>query len=102
MTMTRTVFLRSLLLVLASIALVTGLKAQSRPVSPSGLVVTNVTGTTVTLQWQPGSAVQGYVLEAGDDAGLVECRALLHRKPGAHRRRERTSRRGRFTSACGA
>jgi hypothetical protein len=69
MTMTRTVFLRSLLLILAAIALVTGLKAQSRPVSPSGLIVTSVTGTTVTLQWQAGGAVQGYVLEAGTTPG---------------------------------
>ena len=81
MTMTRTVFLRSLLLVLASIALVTGLKAQSRPVSPSGLVVTSVTGTTVTLQWQPGSAVQGYVLEAGTTPGSSNVGSVRMRSP---------------------
>jgi hypothetical protein len=69
MTMTRTVFLRSLLLMVTLVAVVTGMKAQSRPVSPSGLVVTSVTGTTAILNWQAGGAVQGYVIEAGTTPG---------------------------------
>lgn len=65
MAVKRPVFFRVTTLILSTVALVMGVKVQSRPAPPSSLVVVSITGSTVTLQWQPGSTVQGYVIEAG-------------------------------------
>ena len=59
------------LLMLCTIGLAIAVSAQSPPGAPTGLIA-SITGTTVTLQWQPpagGSTPQGYVVEAGSAAG---------------------------------
>ena len=61
-------------LTLCTIGLVVGLRAQSLPGPPSGLIA-SITGTTVTLQWQPpagGSPSLGYVVEAGSAPGASD------------------------------
>ena len=69
MVITRIVFYRSTLVILAVAALAIGVTAQSSPNPPENLVVVSVTGGTVVLQWQPTSSVQGYIVEAGSTPG---------------------------------
>jgi len=69
MTHTRTKYATVTLLALTMIVLTIGLHAQ-QPAAPASLVA-SVTGTTVSLQWQPspgGAAVQ-YVIEVGATPG---------------------------------
>ena len=59
------------LLTLCTIGLAIAVSAQSPPGAPTGLIA-SITGSTVTVQWQPpagGSAPVSYVVEAGSAAG---------------------------------